>query len=60
MFDAGGRTARQTDRDTDMTKLTDHFRNFAKGPKTNNIFHKPSKLFVVLMKAECDEESKGM
>ena len=41
LFDADGRTERQTDRHTDMTKLTDHFRNFAKGPKTNNIFDKP-------------------
>jgi hypothetical protein len=43
-----------------MTKLTDHFRNFAKAPKTNNTFDKPSELFVALMKAECHEESKRM
>jgi len=58
-FDADRRTERQTDRQTDM-QLTDHFRNFAKGPKTNNIFDKPSELFVALMKAECDEEGKRM
>ena len=60
LFDADGRNERRTGRRTDMTKLTDHFRNFSKGRKTNNMFDKPSELFVALMKAECDEESKRM
>ena len=60
LYGADERTERQADRQTDTTKLTNHFLNFAKGPKTNNIFDKPSELLVVLMKAECDEESKGM
>jgi hypothetical protein len=33
LFHAGGRAGGRTDRQTDMTKLTDAFRNFAKAPR---------------------------
>ena len=36
LFDAGERTARQTDRQTEMTKLIHEFRNFAKAAWKND------------------------